>query len=101
MTTDDSELEFSNMKRRYLERRNEDLLKLEECLKDSDFLNAKFIAHRIKGTAVSYGFPEMGEWAERLDRSLRESGEEMSKEKLESELKLFKEILESLDEIEN
>ncbi len=51
----------------YVERRRAELANLKQLLAEGDFDFMRRIGHQNKGHAASYGFPELGEIATRLE----------------------------------
>ncbi len=45
-------------------------MELEKSLKNSDFLAARRIAHRIRGTAVHFGYPSIGTAAKSVSTAM-------------------------------
>jgi len=64
----------------YLKRREADLVQLEQCLEGSDFEGVYEIGHKIKGTALNYGFGILGEIGVKLENASRQRDEAGLKE---------------------
>ncbi len=52
---------------KYFETREEDLSIVKKAMNESDFQTIKKIGHRVKGSAKSYGFEEIGELSHKLE----------------------------------
>jgi|GEM_PF-628395 len=50
----------------YLARRRSDVTKLQDHLKNKDLAGLRSIAHNLRGTALSYGQPQLDAWAKAL-----------------------------------
>lgn len=48
------------LKRKYLERRIEDIQVILSSLEDNDFAPALKLGHQVKGNALTFDFPQMG-----------------------------------------
>jgi hypothetical protein len=57
------ETELADLLPQYLSNRWADLVAARELLHDGDFTGLAHIAHRIRGTAASYGFRQLGDIA--------------------------------------
>ena len=54
--------------RRYIERRQADLVDCHRGLLRSDFSAAERVGHNLKGNGVTFGFPELSELGGELER---------------------------------
>lgn len=57
----------------YYRQRGEDLKKLRDALAANDWSKMVFIGHKIKGSAATYGFPELGEAGADLEKFAQEN----------------------------
>lgn len=57
------------IKYKYLERRVNDLDACFESLKKKNFLSLERVGHRLKGSATTFGHPELSSIGEKLERS--------------------------------
>lgn len=57
------------IKYKYLERRVKDLDACFESLKKKNFLNLEKVGHRLKGSATTFGHPELSSIGEKLEKS--------------------------------
>lgn len=51
----------------YLESIKKDLIILEKSLKSGDFKTIAKISHQMKGTALSYGFPDLTKFGSQME----------------------------------
>jgi len=56
----------------YLEHRKKELLALKEHLEKGDFTFLERVGHQLKGNAVTYGFPELGDLGSQLEKAAQE-----------------------------
>lgn len=64
----------------YLARRKGDVTKLQDHLKNKDLAGLRSIAHNLRGTALSYGQPQLDQWARGLgDAAHTENWDEIQK----------------------
>ncbi|MCP3920774.1 MAG: response regulator [bacterium] len=54
---------------------HDDLIRMQRAVEDGDLDNLAVVAHQLKGSAGSYGFPGITTQAERLELSVRTSGD--------------------------
>ncbi len=74
---------------KYLIRRQEDLVQLRRAVGDGDLETLKRISHQIKGNGETFGFPELGEAASRIETAaFQEDPLEIQKAVAEFELEL-------------
>lgn len=57
------------IKHKYLERRVKDLDVCFDSLKKKNFLSLEKVGHRLKGSATTFGHPELSNIGEKLERS--------------------------------
>ncbi len=57
------------IKHKYLERRVKDLDVCFESLKKKNFMSLERVGHRLKGSATTFGHPELSSIGEKLERS--------------------------------
>lgn len=78
---------------KFMQKRNEDVLSIQELIKNKDFSGIRTIAHRITGTSLAYGFNNIAEVARGIETYARD-------EKLDEIVALFekyKSIIENID----
>lgn len=63
------ETELADLLPQYLSNRWADLAAARELLSNTDFTGIAHIAHRIRGTAASYGFRQLGEIAGAIEKA--------------------------------
>ena len=56
----------------YLTRRLAEIIQLQQLFADKDYVAIRFIAHNIRGTALSYGLEGVGEIAALLEDAIKE-----------------------------
>jgi HPt (histidine-containing phosphotransfer) domain-containing protein len=56
----------------YVERRREELARCQAGLRSGDYDWAELMGHRLRGNAATFGFPELGEIGERIERAARD-----------------------------
>ena len=64
------------LKRRYLSRRIEDLIRLKEALAINDFSLALKLGHQVKGNAVTFEFPHMATIGVELEHAAKKKDKE-------------------------
>ncbi len=55
------------LKKRYLDRRIGELSELIKCLEDEDFGPALKLGHQVKGSAVTFDFPEIALYGDQIE----------------------------------
>lgn len=60
------------LKRKYLERRVQDIEHLMSSLDKNDFAPAAKLGHQVKGNAVTFDFPQMEPIGKDIERAARE-----------------------------
>lgn len=63
-----------------------DVEEIERVLDSDDIARLEVLAHQLKGSAGSYGFPQLTAQADRIEACLREGGE---RERLDAEVRVF------------
>ncbi len=76
----------------YINRRIKDLEYLETALDDENFLVCEQIGHRLKGSALTFGFSELQDVATQLETHAKEQ----DKESLASDVSDFRNWVEKL-----
>jgi two-component system, sensor histidine kinase and response regulator len=85
----------------YFKSREEDLVSLKHAIKEDNFDTIKRIGHRIKGSAKSYGFAEVGELSAQLeDSAVQKDIKNCQRIIFEIESILLKAKKESLDDLD-
>lgn len=56
----------------FLKNREEDILRLNKALLESDFSTIKFLGHNMKGSGSGYGFHEVSRLGEALEKGAKE-----------------------------
>jgi HPt (histidine-containing phosphotransfer) domain-containing protein len=59
----------------YLERRRSEVITMEEALLQKDFQALTTFGHNVKGTAGSYGLPQLGDLADEVHSAALEKNE--------------------------
>ena len=61
----------------YIQNRHHDVEKLQGLLQQGDFEAIRIVGHRIRGSAISYGFERLSQMGKQLESAARakESGE--------------------------
>ena len=78
---------------RFLENREEDIKRLEELLKESDFEQIRIIGHSMKGSGGGYGFDYLTEIGSKIEKQAESKNENKIKN-------LINELRDYLDNIE-
>lgn len=72
----------------YLETRRQEVRILEESLSKNDLSTIATIAHKMKGVAESYGFPELTRLGSEMEQASKAQNHELT-QKLLIEVKLY------------
>lgn len=78
---------------RYLENRHDDLAFARQLLAAQDFYMLAGMAHRIRGSASSYGFNDLGEIASAIE----DAAERQDKQAVETQLTALEQFLASVE----
>ncbi|MGZ3722812.1 MAG: Hpt domain-containing protein [Bdellovibrionales bacterium] len=73
----------------YIKAREQDLARLRTALNNSDFHVLEKLAHKVKGSAGTYGFEKTAELAERLESAARKQNLEICSAYIETMADLF------------
>jgi CheY-like chemotaxis protein len=76
----------------YLKHRKNDIQKMKDALKESDFSTIESIAHKIKGSGESYGFKKAGQ----IGKEIEKSAQEENLEKIDRLLEEFESYLDNI-----
>lgn len=76
----------------YLSRRETDLLDCTKALKEKNFELLLRIGHKLKGNALIYGYPELGE----LGAQMEESAGNKNSDELSRQIERFKHLLDTI-----
>lgn len=82
----------AEMAENYINRRIKDLEFLESALDDENFLVCEQIGHRLKGSALTFGFEELQEVATQLETHAKQQ----DKESLASDVNEFRNWVDKL-----
>lgn len=59
------------LKRKYLDRRMEDLQKLKSTVNEGDYSLAMRVGHQVKGNAVTFDFPQMAQYGVAIETAAK------------------------------
>lgn len=68
---------------KYMERRQVDIQKCREALKDKDLSVIETIGHQLKGNGITFGFPEISAIGEALESAAQQSNNEVVSQKVD------------------
>ena len=57
----------AELRKKYIDRRTKDEVMLTEALAAGNFEPFKVLGHQLKGNALSYGYPELGELGVKME----------------------------------
>lgn len=72
-----------NLKRKYIERRFQDIEQLMNSLESEDFDPAVRIGHQIKGNAITFDFPQMAPIAREIEAAGKNRDKQTLKDLIE------------------
>ena len=84
-----------DQKKKYLNRRIEEIETLKRCIQISDFDLAGNIGHKLKGNGVTFGFPEISVIGNRIEQAASERNQLSLVKSIEEFIVIMKSIIES------